>query len=179
MDIEFVVGDLLKLDVEAIVNPANSECEMGGGVARAIRKAGGKEIEEEAMNQAPVPIGRAIATSAGKLNFAYIFHAPTMRMPVQTTSAKNVSAAVLAALDLACDFGISSLGVPGMGTGTGRLSLEAAAAAMLEAVRRHKSAEGAIEKLVFVDTNEEMVASWKKVWRQQNAKEKEDEGAPA
>ena len=54
---------LLELKVDAIVNPANSSGKMGGGVAGAIKKMGGEQIEKEAMAQAPIAVGEAVLTS--------------------------------------------------------------------------------------------------------------------
>jgi O-acetyl-ADP-ribose deacetylase (regulator of RNase III) len=65
--IEVVHGDITKLEVDAIVNAANTHLYMGGGVAGAIKRAGGKEIEEEAVKKGPIKIGEAVVTSAGKI----------------------------------------------------------------------------------------------------------------
>ncbi len=167
MDVEFVVGDLLKIEVEAIVNPANSEGEMGGGVAAVIKKKGGRKIEEEAMAQAPIPVGKAIATAAGKLSCEFVVHAPTMKVPVQRTSRENITAAVRAALDVACDYGIHTLALPGMGTGVGRVPHDEAARAMIEALRHHKQAGSMLSRVVFVDREKAMVEAWQSVWQPQ------------
>ena len=65
MEIEVVEGDITELDVDAIANAANDHLWMGAGVAGAIKRAGGEEIEREAMAQGPIPVGTAIATGAG------------------------------------------------------------------------------------------------------------------
>lgn len=70
--ISVITGDITRLEVDAIVNPANSMLIMGGGVAGAIKRVGGKEIEDEALKYAPVPVGKAIATKAGKLKAKYV-----------------------------------------------------------------------------------------------------------
>ncbi|MFQ5651400.1 MAG: macro domain-containing protein [bacterium] len=166
MDVEFVVGNLTDFEVEAIVNPANSEGEMGGGVAGALKKAGGKKIEEEAMTQAPIAIGKAVMTSAGKLKSAFIIHAPTMKVPAQRTSAENITQALHAALTTARESGIRSLAIPGMGTGTGKVPVEEAAEAMIAVIRNHPLARSTLEKLVLVDRNEAMVRAWERCWVQ-------------
>ncbi|MFQ5824928.1 MAG: macro domain-containing protein [bacterium] len=165
MEIQFLVGDLTKLEVEAIVNPANSEGEMGGGVAGAIKKAGGKIIEEEAMEQAPIPIGKAVITTSGKLKCDFVIHAPTMEAPVQRTTLDKIFKAVYAALQAAVDFGIESLAIPGMGTGTGRVPVEEAAKAMTDAIKEYKSSSKHIKKLILVDQNEAMVQAWENAWQ--------------
>jgi len=65
--IEVKRGDLTKVEAHAICNPANSLLYMGGGAAGALKRAGGEEIEREALKQAPVPVGKAVATTAGRL----------------------------------------------------------------------------------------------------------------
>jgi len=74
-------GDITTLEVDAIINPANSYGYMGGGVAGAIKEIGGQEIETEAVAKAPIPIGSAVITTAGSLKAKHIIHAPTMEQP--------------------------------------------------------------------------------------------------
>jgi len=161
MEVHFSVGDLTKLEVEAIVNPANSEGEMGGGVAYYIKKAGGKNIEEEAMLQAPIAIGSAVITTAGSLKCGYVIHAPTMEAPVQRTSVEKIFKSVRAALQVAKTYNIKSLAIPGMGTGTGRVPPEEAAVAMINAIHEFQSLSSSLEKVILVDLNEAMVHAWK------------------
>ena len=66
---------IAKLDVNGIVNPANNMLWMGGGISSEIRKAGGKSIEEEALNKAPAETGDAVVTGAGDLKARWIIHA--------------------------------------------------------------------------------------------------------
>ncbi len=65
--LEVAVGDIALLDVDAIANAANNELWMGAGVAGAIKRAGGQEIEQEAMRQGPIAVGDAVSTGAGRL----------------------------------------------------------------------------------------------------------------
>lgn len=180
MEIRFVIGNLTKMEVEAIVNPANSEGEMGGGVAAAIKRSGGKAIEDEAMQKAPIPIGSAILTDAGRLPCQFVIHSPTMKMPVQRTSTENIGKALLAALWIARDYGIASLAVPGMGTGTGRVDVHDAAEAMIAVVRKVEQGI-ALKELIFVDQNKAMVAAWESCWAPPPVEEEQsasDTGTP-
>lgn len=127
-------GDLTRAQVDAIVNPANSHGFMGGGVAYAIKRSGGQEIEDEAVAAAPTPVGEAVATTSGKLACQHVIHAPTMTEPTQLTDAGNVRAAVKAALAKAAELNLSSLAFPGMGCGVGGLSKREAAQAMVETI---------------------------------------------
>ncbi|MCX8195602.1 MAG: macro domain-containing protein [Acidilobaceae archaeon] len=132
-----VAGDLLQAEVDAIVNPANSLMIMGGGVAGAIKRVEGEEVEREAMRSAPVPIGKAVATRARRLKAKLIIHAPTVERPGGSSSVEAVRAATLAALEVAREEGVRSLAFPAMGAGVGGLSLELSgetiARALLEA----------------------------------------------
>ncbi|HDI01182.1 MAG TPA: macro domain-containing protein [Candidatus Bathyarchaeota archaeon] len=134
----------------AIVNPANSLMLMGGGVAGAIRRAGGAEIEEEARRHAPVPVGQAIATGAGRLAVDYVIHAPTMEQPAMRTTSEKVLLATRAALRCAEEKGIRAIAFPGMGTGVGGLSPGEAAEVMMKALKEHIDAGTSLEVVDFV-----------------------------
>ncbi len=125
-----VEGDITKAVVDSIVNPANSLMIMGGGVAGAIKAVGGDEIEKEARKYAPVPIGKAVATKAGKLKARYVIHAPTMEMPAMSIPLDNAIKATRAALEEASKLDINSIAFPAMGAGVGGLSVREVSRAM-------------------------------------------------
>ena len=101
MKIEILKDSILNVKVDAIVNATNSLGYMGGGVAGVIRKAAGTDSEEEAVNKGPTPVGEACITTAGKLKFKGIIHAPTMEQPAMRIPSENVYKATKAALELA------------------------------------------------------------------------------
>ena len=158
--LRLVEGDLTGLSVDAIVNPANSYGMMGGGVAGAILKKGGEEIEKEAVKKAPIPIGKAVTTSAGKLPCKFIIHAPTMTRPAEITNLKHVKKATQAALECADLAGLKQVAFPGMGTGVGRVDPEAAAQAMVEVVQSFQPK--ALQEIIFVAFGEELKQAFKK-----------------
>lgn len=127
------VGDLTEFSGDAIVNPANTRLLMGGGVAGAIKRKGGEEIEREALKYAPVPIGKAVTTGAGKLKCRYVIHAPTVEEPASPSSPEKVYAATRAALEEARRLGIKSIAFPLMGAGVGGVSPEDSIASMAKA----------------------------------------------
>ena len=86
MNLEVVEGDITELEVDAIANAANNELWMGAGVAGAIKRAGGAEIEQEAVAQAPIALGHAIATGAGNLRAKHVVHAAVMGQDLQTSA---------------------------------------------------------------------------------------------
>ena len=156
-------GSIFDVEVEAIVNPANSQMRMGGGLAGAIKRAAGPEVEEEALKHAPVPVGEAVATHAGKLKFKYVIHSPTMEMPAMSITSDKVYKATYAALKCADENNVSSLAIPGMGTGIGGVPPDIAASVMLRAVKDYFArGETKIKEIVFVDINEEIVNGFKK-----------------
>ncbi|RLE54862.1 MAG: macro domain-containing protein [Thermoprotei archaeon] len=154
--IDVVLGDITKLEVDAVVNPANTLMIMGGGVAGAIKRVGGEEIEKEAMKQAPVPIGRAIATTAGKLPAKYVIHTPTVERPGMRASIENVVKAVRAALEKADELNVKSIAFPGMGTGVGGVPYNQAAEAMISTIRKYIDQGTKIEKIVLVAIDEKL-----------------------
>ena len=143
------LGDITKVAADAIVNPANSRLIMGGGVAGAIKRVGGPEIEKEALQKGPIAVGDAVATNAGKLRAKYVVHAPTMPQPAMTTSTTSVEKATTAALRLATQLELASIAIPGMGTGVGGVPVHEVAATMINAIRRHLS-EGSTLKHIFL-----------------------------
>ena len=134
--IEVYQGDITRAEIEAIVNPANSLMIMGGGVAGAIRRAGGEEIETEARRYAPVPVGKAVVTSAGRLQprIRYVIHAPTMERPAMRTTREKAEKAARAALEVAVSRGIREIAFPALGAGVGGLDVKTSAEAILDAI---------------------------------------------
>jgi len=75
-----ITGDLVEQAVDAIVNAANNDLQLGGGVAGAIRRAGGPAIQDECDAHGPVQVGEAAITGAGNLSARYVIHAASMSL---------------------------------------------------------------------------------------------------
>ncbi|MCD6549692.1 macro domain-containing protein [Candidatus Micrarchaeota archaeon] len=161
--ISVVKGDITEIDADAIVNPANSLGIMGGGVALAIRRAGGKSIESEAMANAPIQIGRAVATTAGRLKARYVIHAPTMEKPAMRTDEQRVRKAVHAALRVADGLELRKIAMPGMGTGIGGLGPIKAARVMVDEIKSYESRNRFIEEVVLVAYTDDLKNAFEKV----------------
>lgn len=131
--VNLVVGDITEFSGDAIVNPANRYLVMGGGVAGAIKRKGGEEIEKEARRYAPIDIGQAVVTGAGRLKCRAVIHAPTVEAPGGSSSPEYVYKATLAALRVAKERGFKSLAFPLMGAGVGGLTPEQSVEAMAKA----------------------------------------------
>ncbi|RLI92530.1 MAG: macro domain-containing protein [Candidatus Altiarchaeales archaeon] len=156
-------GDITREEVDAIVNPANSLGVMGGGVAYAIKRVGGEEIEREAMKKAPIPLGNAISTNAGKLKAKFIIHAPTMKNPVEKIDIENVRRATLAALKLASKLKVESIAFPGMGTGVGGVNKEDAANAMVNTIKSFINEDKIIKRIILVGFDDELENAFRRV----------------
>jgi O-acetyl-ADP-ribose deacetylase (regulator of RNase III) len=163
--ITVLTGNITKLEVDAIVNPANSQLLMGGGVAGAILRAGGEQIQEQAVEKAPVPIGKAVPTTAGKLKAKHVIHAPTMTRPAMATNLEHVRAATRAALECAQQLRTHSLAFPGLGTGVGGVNTQEAANAMMEEVKLHIVAGTTIEQIIFVGYDQELTRAFQSALR--------------
>ena len=146
--IRLVQGDMTTLAVDAIVNAANDHLWMGGGVAGAIKRRGGAEIEAEAVRKGPLPIGGAVATGAGQLPARYVIHAVTMGQDLETNEA-YVRAATRSALRVAETLGLHSVALPALGTGVGGFPVDRAASAMLAETAAHLRAGSALTEIVF------------------------------
>ena len=146
MNLEVVEGDITELEVDAVANAANNELWMGAGVAGAIKRAGGAEIEQEAVSQAPIALGQAIATGAGSLRAEHVVHAAVMGQDLQT-SAELVSQATRRTLEVADELGAHSLAMPAFGTGVGGFPIERCAELMVTEARAFEP--GNLERVVF------------------------------
>jgi O-acetyl-ADP-ribose deacetylase (regulator of RNase III) len=145
-ELEVVEGDITSLDVDAIANAANDHLWMGGGVAGAIKGAGGDEIEREAVAQGPIEVGEAVATSAGRLPARWVIHGAVMGQDLRT-DADLVRRTTVSCLRVADELGAESLALPAFGTGVGGFPLEDSARIMVEAARAHQPVS--LRRVVF------------------------------
>ncbi len=114
--IKIVEGNIALLDVEAIVNAANSRLNLGGGVAGAIRSYGGPSIQDECDKLAPIETGQAVLTNGGNLKARYVIHAVGPVHGEGDEEAKLVRA-TLSSLEIACGKKINSVAFPAISTG--------------------------------------------------------------
>lgn len=158
--IEVYHGDITQLELDVLVNAANNRLWMGGGVAGALKRAGGKEIEAEAVSKGPIPIGEAVVTGAGKLKARYIIHAAVMGQDLET-NAEKVRQATKNSLVRADELGVKSIAFPALGTGVGGFPLAECARIMIGEVRRHSMGDTGLEKVVFVLYDESAYRAFK------------------
>jgi O-acetyl-ADP-ribose deacetylase (regulator of RNase III) len=146
--VEVLEVDITTLEVDAIANAANTRLMHGGGVAGAIVRAGGRQIQDESDRKAPVGLGEAVATGAGSLPARWVIHAATMELG-GPTSADVIRRATAATLWKAEELNARSLALVAFGTGVGGFPLEDAAEIEVEEVRRHLEAGSRLERIVF------------------------------
>src|ERR1700726_3766170 len=111
-------GDLTEMDVDAIVNAANNDLQLGGGLAGVIRRRGGDSIQRECNEIGAIPVGGAAITSGGKLKARHIIHAASMELGGQTTT-RALRGSTAHALRIAAEKGLRTIAFPAVGTGIG------------------------------------------------------------
>ena len=146
VELEVLQGDVTQLEVDAIANAANTELRHGGGVAAAISRAGGPEVQRESDARAPIGLGDAIETTAGEMPARWVIHAATMVLG-GPTSAEIIERATRSTLARAEELGCRSLALVAFGTGVGGFPLDEAARIMVGAAREHEG--GSLERVVF------------------------------
>ncbi|MEJ5306569.1 MAG: macro domain-containing protein [Ignavibacteria bacterium] len=137
-EIKIIQGDITTAKVDAIVNAANNHLWMGAGVAGAIKRAGGKIIEDEAISKGPIPVGSAIETTAGNLNAKYVIHAAVMGQDL-VTNEKYIREATRSVLQLCEKLNLSSVAFPALGTGVGGFPMDECAEIMIGEVLNFES----------------------------------------
>src|ERR1700686_4523827 len=116
-------GDLTEMDTDAIVNAANNDLILGAGVAGAIRRKGGEEIQRECDAIGSIPVGYAAITSGGKLKARFVIHAASMQLG-GVTSAEDLRGSTAHALRIAAERNLKSIAFPALGTGIARFPMK-------------------------------------------------------
>jgi len=147
--IHIETGDITTYRVDAIVNAANNDLVLGGGLAGAIRRRGGPAIQAECDRHGPVKVGEAAITTAGDLPAKYVIHQASMALGGRTT-ARALRDSTRAVLALAEAHQIRTLAFPATGTGIAGFDLESCARIMLAEVLAHTAAETSLTDVYFV-----------------------------
>lgn len=155
--IELVKGDITELEVDAIVNAANSALKMGGGVAGAILRKGGYGIQEECDRIGYCPVGGAVITGAGRLKARYVIHAVGPRMG-EGDEDNKLRNATLNSLKLADQHRIESIAFPAISTGIFGYPKDRCAEIMLKTTieyLRQNSGKSSLRRVIFCLYDEE------------------------
>jgi O-acetyl-ADP-ribose deacetylase (regulator of RNase III) len=159
MEIKLIQGDITEQEVDAVVNAANDHLWMGAGVAGAIKRKGGIEIEKEAMSQGPIPVGEAVMTTAGRLIAKYVIHAAVMGQDL-VTSEEYIRGATLNSLKRAEELKLKSVAFPAFGTGVGGFPVDECARIMLDVIRGFSAKAEYPEEVWFVLFDKQSYETW-------------------
>ncbi len=164
-EIEVKQADITKLDVDAIANAANTQLRHAGGVAAAISRAGGPEVQAESDERAPIGLGEATETTAGEMPARWVIHAATMELggPTSAEIIRSATASTLAKADV---LGAKSLALVAFGTGVGGFPLDEAARIEVEEARRHLDSGSGLERVVFAVHGDEAEAAFNRAINQ-------------
>jgi O-acetyl-ADP-ribose deacetylase (regulator of RNase III) len=146
--IAIVQGDLTEMDVDAIVNAANNDLQLGGGVAGAIRRKGGETIQQECKAIGSIPIGGAAITSGGKLRARFVIHAASMQLGGATTE-RALRSSTAHSLRIAAEKGLRSIAFHAVGTGIAGFPVADCARIMLREAVEHLKGPTTLEKIHF------------------------------
>ena len=146
--LEILEGDVTAQDVEAIVNPANENLQLGSGVAAAIREKGGPSIQEECNRIGHTPVGTAVMTGAGHLKAKRVIHTVGPQMG-EGDEDKKLASAVRAALALADRRGLKSIALPAISTGSFGFPMDRAARIILTEIQRFLQGGTKLERVVI------------------------------
>ena len=143
-------GDITDIEVDAIVNAANTRLLLGSGVAGAIRRKGGDSIQNECDKIGSIPLGEAVVTGAGKLKAKFVIHAAGMHLG-GGVSEEPLREATKNSLLRADEKGVKTVALPAIGTGVGGFPLNRCAQVMIDIVVEYlKNEKTGIEKVYFV-----------------------------
>ena len=147
-EIHLVQGDITELDTDAIVNAANRELILGAGVAGAIRRKGGPQIQIECDLIGGTFVGGAVMTTGGKLKARHVIHAVGPRMG-EGGEDEKLRNATLNSLKLADAKGVRTLAFPAISTGVFGFPVDRCAAIMLATTVEYLRGVTQVEKVVF------------------------------
>ena len=165
--LSLVRGNIVDMQVDAIVNAANKELAGGGGVDGAIHRAGGPTIMEECQEIGGCATGSAVATSAGKLQASYIFHAVAPIYKYYQDKEGLLARAYQSCLNLAEQYQIKSIAFPSLGTGVYSYPLHLAAPIAVSTTIAHIQKATSLQQITFVLFDAETYAAFERALIQQ------------
>ena len=130
-----IQGDLVEQDVDAIVNAANNDLVLGGGVAGAIRRRGGPSIQDECTAHGQVAVGGAAITGGGMLPSRFVIHAASMSLGGRTSGA-SLRSSMDATFRIARENSVRTIAIPAVGTGIAGFPLDECARIMATCLKR-------------------------------------------
>ena len=153
---EFTVtrGDIAEQHADALVNAAGTSLRMGSGVAGALRRRAGPEIDDEAMEKGPIDLGEVAVTDAYDLDAKYVIHAAAMpHYGAGLATAESVREATKNSLEAADELGCESVVIPALGCGVAGFDLEEGARIIAETIEGYEPTS--IDDVRFIAYSEE------------------------
>ncbi|MEA3446933.1 MAG: macro domain-containing protein [Bacteroidota bacterium] len=151
VQIEAVKGNIVKQpDMQVVVNAANAELRLGGGVAGAIHRAAGTGMESECRKYAPINPGEAVITGAHELPNDYVIHCLGPVYGVDEPSDKLLAACYKNSIKLADDYKLESIAFPAISTGAFRFPIEQATDIALVEVKKQIKQISHLKRIRFV-----------------------------
>jgi O-acetyl-ADP-ribose deacetylase (regulator of RNase III) len=163
-------GDITEMDTDAIVNAANNDLMLGAGVAGAIARKGGEDIQHECNAIGSIPVGYAAITGGGKLKAKYVIHAASMGLSGVRTTAKSLRTSTAHSLRLAAERGLKAIAFPAVGTGVSGFPVHECAEIMLSEAVDHMEHGSSLEKIYFVLFDAKTKEVFEEVWREMRGK---------
>ena len=146
--LELLDSDITEMQTDAIVNAANDRLILGGGVAGAIRRKGGPEIQAECNKIGGTFVGGAVITTAGNLKAKHVIHAVGPRMGEGNENEK-LKNATLNSLKVADENNLTSISFPAISAGIFGFPIERCAEIMLKTTIDYLKGQTGLEKVVF------------------------------
>lgn len=147
--IKLIQGDLTELRVDAIVNAANAQLVLGGGVAGAIRTKGGPTIQEECDRIGGTTVGGAAVTGGGNLKARYVIHAVGPRYG-EGDEDEKLRQATLNSLKRATEKSMRSIAFPAISTGIFGFPKDLCAQIMLDTAQKFLATEEtSLDEVIF------------------------------
>jgi O-acetyl-ADP-ribose deacetylase (regulator of RNase III) len=147
-EIKLIRGDITDMEVDAIVNAANTQLFLGGGVAGAIRKKGGPSIQEECYKIGGTFVGGAVITNGGNLKAKHVIHAVGPRMGEGDEDNKLINA-TLNSLKLMDENKLQTIAFPAISTGIFGYPIDKCAKIMINTVKDYLTGETSIKTVYF------------------------------
>jgi len=158
-------GDMILMDIEAIVYYAQHDLVLGSGFGNSITVRGGSSIQEELKTFGTIPLGEAVITSAGELKSKYIIHAVGPRFQESDIEEKLITT-VQNVLRIAEEKQIREICFPPMGTGFYGIPLEFSARVMFDVIKKHLAGNTVLEKVVICLMDQREYNVFQKVWKE-------------
>ena len=146
------------------MNAANNDLQLGGGVAGAIRRKGGDEIQRECDAIGSIPLGGAAITSGGRLKARHVIHAASMELGGRT-SAADLRSSTAHSLRIASEHNLETIAFPAVGTGIARFPIRECAQIMLSEAMKHLQGETSLKKIFFVLFDADSLKIFEETWK--------------